>query len=86
MGIFHKKIDLSEVIKPVKDKVEQLNDFLTVLYHPNFGGVSSLNPSYFWGKLKEKKEQLLPSAHVAIFGKGQPELHDYPFAYRRSRA
>lgn len=77
------KFDLSQVVKPVKDKVEQFNDFLAVLYHPNFGGISYLNPSYFWEKLKEKKEHLLPSAHVAIFGKGQHELHDYPSAYRK---
>lgn len=85
--VFQKFDLLSQMVEPVKDKVDKINDFFTVLYHPNFGGVGHLNPaSYFWGKLKEKKEQLVPSAHVAIFGKGQHELHDYPSAYRNSKS
>lgn len=82
------KIDLmAQLVKPVK---EQFNDFLAVLYHPNLGGgVSYLKPAaaYFLEKLKEKKEHLLPSAHVAIFGGGKKDhqLHDYPSAYRKGK-
>lgn len=78
------KFDLTKVFRPIQQQVSKISDFIALAYHPNYGGVNFLNPSYFWEMLKEKKHNLFSNAHLSVFGNGQSsELDDYPFAYRK---
>lgn len=78
------KFDLSKFFQPIRQQVSKISDFLTLAYHPNYGGVNFLSPSQLWEMLKEKKQSLFPNAHLAVFG-GREDVNDYPFAYRNKR-
>lgn len=76
------KFNFAQLVKPVRDKMEEFNDLLAVLYHSNIGGINYLNPSYLWEKFKEKKDEhlLLPTGEH-----NHNTMHDYPSAYRNSK-
>lgn len=73
-------------MRPIQHKMEEIQDFLSIANHPNFGGINYLSPTYLMDMLKEKKQKLFPSAYSSIYGVNKHKQEDYPFAYRSNEA
>lgn len=54
-----KKISPENLLKPVREKLELIKDYLLHLNHPNYGGVQFLSPQQIWEKVHEAGSHFL---------------------------